>query len=367
MRPSPGKAVFSVTAPSLAAFALFAVPALAFLALALSALAFPAPAFAQAAKAGTVTWEFEVTAVDGAESFRLWVPYPVSDANQDIGAEAVSGNYKSYEVVDDPASKTKYLAAVWEKVTETPRLIFSFHVDSHYSKGAPLADGGSDVPAEVKPYLQSSDYIPCVDPGIVADAKEATASAANLLEKARGVYDWTIAHTFRNPDVKGCGLGRAIETLTKANGGGKCADISSVFVTVLRAAGVPSRDVFGLRIAGKTGEITGDFHCWSEFYLPGRGWVQADPADVRKAMLVERFELDDPKTERSAEFFWNGDDLFRIALNRGDRGLVFKPAQAGPPLEYFMYPYGQVDGVALDYFDPKAFGYKVSIKLDSEA
>jgi hypothetical protein len=128
---------------------------------------------------------------------------------------------------------------------------------------------------------------------------------------------------------------------------------------------VPSRDVFGLRIAGKSGEITGDFHCWSEFYLPGAGWIQADPADVRKAMLIDKFGLEDPKTKQSADFFWNGDDLFRIALNRGDRGLVFQPSQAGGPLEYFMYPFGQAVGVSLDYFDPKSFGYKVTFQVDS--
>jgi transglutaminase-like putative cysteine protease len=329
------------------------------------ALAKPGPAQA-ADKSGTVTYEFDVTAADGAKNFRLWVPYPVSDANQDISDVQVTGNFTDQEVVDNAATKTKYLVASWDDIKETPKLNFSFHVNSHYKKGSPLKDGGEVIPEDIKSYLQSSEYIPCVDPSIVADANEATANAKNLLEKARGVYDWTIAHTFRNPDVKGCGLGRAIETLTKAKGGGKCADISSVFVTILRAASVPSRDVFGLRIPGKSGEITGDFHCWSEFYLPGTGWVQADPADVRKAMLVERFELDDPKTNESAEFFWNGDDLFRIALNRGDRGLVFQPPQAGPPLEYFMYPFGQVDGVSLDYFDPKAFGYKVTFKLDNE-
>jgi transglutaminase-like putative cysteine protease len=342
----------------------FAMAAALLAVLAVLGLALPSPA--AAGKSGTVTYEFEIKDAEGAKSARLWLPYPVSDANQDIGEPTVTGNYKNYEIKDDTASGTKYLTAIWENAGETPRLTFAFHVDSHYSKGAPLKEGGEIVPPEIQPYLEANSYIPCLDPEIVANAKEATASAKTLLEKARGVYDWTIVHTFRNPDVKGCGLGRAIETLTKAKGGGKCADISSVFVTILRAAGVPGRDVFGLRIPGKDGEITGDFHCWSEFYLPGTGWVQADPADVRKAMLVENLELLDPATKKSAEFFWNGDDLFRIALNRGDRGLIFNPPQTGEPLEYFMYPFGEVDGRRLDYFDPKAFGYKVTFQGDGE-
>lgn len=331
------------------------------------ALTIPCVAGLAAERSGTVTYEFEIQAPKGAKEARLWAPYPQSDANQEISDVKVTGNFARSEVQEDKGSKTTYLYAEWNNIAETPKAVFSFHVNSHYAEGSPLKDGGAAIPDDVRPYLDGNAYIPCLDPKIVENAREAVGSAATLLEKARGVYDWTIAHTFRNPDVKGCGLGRAIETLTIAKGGGKCADISSVFVTVLRAAGVPSRDVFGLRIPGKDGEISGDFHCWSEFYLPGAGWVQADPADVRKAMLLEKLELKDAKTKEWTEFFWNGDDLFRIALNRGNRGIVFTPAQKGDPLEYFMYPFAQVDGKTLDYFDYKTFKYTVSFKGDKSS
>jgi transglutaminase-like putative cysteine protease len=311
---------------------------------------------------GIVTYDFELQTAPGAKHAVLFTPIPLSDANQDISELTYNGNYSRCSIKEDVVRKTTYLAAEWDSITETPKLSFSFHVDSHYRKGEALRDGGADIPAEVRPYLEANMYIPCQDKTITADAAEAAANAVTLLDKARGVYDWTISHTFRDPDVKGCGLGRAIETLTEARGGGKCADISSVFVTVLRAAGVPARDVFGLRIGGKDGDISGDFHCWTEFYLPGRGWVQADPADVRKAMLLGNLELGDAKTKEWTEFFWNGDNLFRIALNRGDRGMVFELAQQGEPLEYFMYPFAQVDGEILDYFSPNDFKYKVSFK-----
>ena len=52
--------------------------------------------------------------------------------------------------------------------------------------------------------------------------------------------------------------------------------------------------------------------------LPGTGWVPTDPADVRKAMLADKVELKD--ADKLKEFFWAGDDLFRI-----DRRLQRRP------------------------------------------
>lgn len=320
--------------------------------------------FASAATKGTVTYEFAINAEKGAKDIKLWTPYPVSEASQDIGEVQITGNFNKSEVVKDEATGASYVFAQWDAAAETPTLTMTFHVDSHFTKGGELKDGGNAYPEEVKKYLEASAFIPSDNRKIITIAEDAVEGAETELEKARKVYEWTIANTYRDPDVKGCGLGKALVTLNEAKGGGKCADISSVFVTVLRAAGIPARDVYGLRGTGKDGAMTGDFHCWAEFYLPGTGWVQADPADVRKAMLVDNFELDTPQAKEATEFFWNGDDLFRIIMSRADRGLTLKPAQSGEVLDYFMYPFAQVDGKTLDYRDPKTFVYTVTFKAD---
>ena len=269
-----------------------------------------------AKKAGTVTYDINLKTADGAKTANVYLPYPMSDQNQDISNVRVSGNYDNQAVYHDPKTGSNYLMATWGSISGTPKLTFSFHVDSHYKKGGTLKDSGAKMPVDVLPYLAANDYLPSDNPKVKALAEKAVKGKKGTLARARAVYDWTIANTHRDNSVKGCGLGQAIRTLTEANGGGKCADISSVFITVARAAGIPARDVFGLRTKGKDGAITGDFHCWAEFYLPGTGWVQVDPADVRKAMLNEKLELGDQATKKYTEFFWNGDDLFRIALNR---------------------------------------------------
>ena len=77
---------------------------------------------------------------------------------------------------------------------------------------------------------------------------------------------------------------------------------------LVRAAGMPARDVYGIRVApskfgykslGAGSEvITKAQHCRAETFVAGHGWVAIDPADVRKVVLEEppgNLALDDPK------------------------------------------------------------------------
>lgn len=64
---------------------------------------------------------------------------------------------------------------------------------------------------------------------------------------------------------------------------GFCQHFSSSFVVLMRAAGIPARVVTGY--AGGVRNAIGDYwvvrkmdaHAWAEVWLPGRGWVRADP------------------------------------------------------------------------------------------
>lgn len=87
-------------------------------------------------------------------------------------------------------------------------------------------------------------------------------------------------------------------------------------MALARNIGVPAREVFGIRLGTKADQdITGDYHCWAEFYLPGTGWIPVDPADVRKIMLVDNLKLADVKEIR--KYYFGGVDQYRMVLERG--------------------------------------------------
>ena len=310
---------------------------------------------------GTVTFNIKPNMLNDSKEARLWIPYPLSDEYQTISKVTIKGNYNSSAIYKDPGSGAVYCYAEWKTFKDQPFLEMSFHVVLKDRSTGDLKDSKKPVPVIVKKYLKSTRWVPAKD--FKKLAAEITRGKKTILEKARAVYDWTVKNTYRDPNVKGCGLALPGRTLNERKGGGKCADISAVYVSIARAAGVPARDVYGIRLGDPaTGDITGGFHCWAEFYLPGTGWIPVDPADVRKMMLVHDLKLKDADNWR--EFFWGGDDLFRIVLEKGSRGVVFQPEQKGEPLNYFMYPFCQVDGETLNYFDPKHFFYSVSFDKD---
>jgi transglutaminase-like putative cysteine protease len=331
-----------------------------FLLLILVSFLLPELSHAAIERSGTVTFDIEVAAPHDARNVKLWFPYPTSDLEQKIENLKFSGNYSNFTLSREPHSGALYLFTEWNGPMKTRSLHVTFHARAKERKVGRLVESGKGFPPEVRKYLDAEFWLPSDDPKIKSQARKITAGKRGVLQKARAVYDWTVENTRRNPDVPGCGLGNVEATLASRTG--KCADISSVFVALARAAGVPAREVFGLRLAqqGQT-NITDDHHCWAEFYLPGTGWVPVDPADVRKEMLAKNLTLEKAKPYR--DYYFGAVDQYRITLQKGGRGLSFSEGNA-EKVNYFMYPYSEVDGKPLDYCRPKTFRFTVSFRED---
>ncbi len=307
---------------------------------------------------GIVTFKINLNAQKGSNNARLWLPYPLSGEHQRIENLTIEGNFDNSSVYREPKSGAIYHFSEWRGVSDSKTLVMSFKVKAVERIVKDLRDTNDPVPEKVKEYLKSNRWI-TTNGKIKELADKITKNKKGILEKSRAVYDWVVENTRRDPGVKGCGLGIVEQMMIKQ--GGKCVDISSIYIALARAAGVPAREVFGIRLGKKAEQdITGNYHCWAEFFLPGTGWIPVDPADVRKIMLVKNLSL--KKAQKYREYYFGAVDEFRITLEKSGRGLKLLPLQESGPLNYLMYPYAEIDGKPLDYLDPKSFSYTVTFK-----
>ena len=191
------------------------------------------------------------------------------------------------------------------------------------------------------------------------------------LDKARAIYEWIVENTFRNPKTRGCGLGDIRFMLETKDLGGKCADLNALYVGLARAAGLPARDVYGIRTAkselgykslGPSSEIvTKAQHCRAEVYLNGYGWVPVDPADVRKVVLEEppgNRPLDDDMVKKARARLFGSWEMNWMAYNFAHD--VTLPGSTGASLGFLMYPQAETAEGRLDCLDPDSFKYQIT-------
>jgi transglutaminase-like putative cysteine protease len=320
------------------------------------------------------TFELQVTVdlhTDAAAS-QVWLPLPLAatTAYQRMDAQTWTGNSHTARVVIAPRSRLSMLHATWEQGVTAPRLTLTTRVST---RGHRVALNGEEAPrgrdADVAHYLEPTALIPT--DGVVRDTALAiTRGKTTPLSRARAVYDWIVDNTFRDPAVAGCGVGDIRWMLTSGSLGGKCADLNALFVGLCRAAGLPARDLYGVRVAdsatfkslGRSGDITSAQHCRAEVFVEGIGWIPADPADVRKVALEERpgAAVGDPPVQRARQALFGSWEMNWIAYN--DAHDVVLPGSRRQPLPFLMYPQAEVGGVARDPLTPREFRYQIHVR-----
>jgi transglutaminase-like putative cysteine protease len=239
--------------------------------------------------------------------------------------------------------------------------------------GVDLATSGRFPKAErseLEYFLRPTKLLPTN--GIVKEtATDITSGAKTDLDKARAIYEWIVDNTFRNPKTRGCGVGDIRFMLESKDLGGKCADLNALYVGLARAAGLPARDVYGIRIAkselgykslGVASEnISKAQHCRAEVYIGGYGWVPVDPADVRKVVLEEppgNRTLHDEIVEKARARLFGSWEMNWIAYNYAHD--VALPGSTNAQLGFLMYPQAETNEGRIDSLDPDNFKYEIT-------
>ena len=306
---------------------LFAPATLALITLALAA-------HAQTERHFTFHYGFTVKNVPAGSQVRIWFPLAHTDRYQDVKLVAKDGDLKllqsqerEYEnsilfAEDAKATKSDYKFSVDYDVLRRE------HVTLINGKLAPLARPEKVPQLKLAHSLEADRLVPTT--GLPAQlAVEQTKSARTQLEKARAIYDYVF--TTMRYDKSGTGWGHGDTLWACDSKRGNCTDFHSVFMSMARSQHIPSRFEIGFPLPADkhTAEIPG-YHCWAEFYVEQAGWV---PVDISEAW----------KHQEKRDYFFGAHDVNRVQFSTG-RDLTLNPKQAGPSLNYFVYPYVEVDG-----------------------
>jgi transglutaminase-like putative cysteine protease len=328
------------------------------------------------------TWRnFEVVTTvqlqNAAADATVWVPIPAIDTRwQRSLASETSGNAAQTRTETDAKSGARFVVARFESGTPPPSVQIISRVqtmDRAVDWHSPPESTDSETAATLKRWVRPTALVP-TDGIVRKTALQITHGAHSDVDKVHRIYDWIIVSTYREPKVRGCGLGDIRWLLETGDLGGKCADINGLFVGLCRAAGVPARDAYGLRLApsasgykelgGNSASLKGAQHCRSEVYLQRYGWVAMDPADVDKVMRQETGEwikdAGHPLVVPVRKALFGGWEGNWMAYNNAVD--VTLPGTTGNPLPFLMYPQAQSGAQRYDPYDPDNFKYTITAR-----
>lgn len=321
---------------------------------------------------------FEVTTrvevLQPAGRTRVWLPTPLTvdtPYQKSLGStfRAEGGEGKA---MSDPAWGLGIVWAQWEEGAKPVLTMASRFATRDIAVDLSRPGNVRGDRAELARYLEATEYLP-TDGIVRKTAMDITKGARDDVAKARAIYDWICESTSRNPKTRGCGTGDIKYMLESGNLSGKCADLNALYVGLARAAGLPARDVYGIRVAKSahgykslgagTENITKAQHCRAEVFLTGHGWVPVDPADVRKVILEEppgNLPMGDEKVVKARERLFGSWEMNWLAYNFAHD--VDLPGATKGKVAFLMYPQCETAEGRLDCLDPDSFKYQITAR-----
>ncbi len=256
---------------------------------------------------------------------RVWLPVP--STNEDQTVEVVSVPADGRAGVDAAYGNRMVYVERTAGAEGTVQVECTYRVQRRQVVGA-----GAERPGDAaasRRFLQPDAKVP-------VGGKSLTLLAGKTLPEdplhlGRLLYDAVDDHMTYRKDKPGWGTGDsdwAVESRF-----GNCTDFHSLFISLARAEGLPAKFEMGFLLGAPTKEearpVAG-YHCWAKFKPPGKDWV---PVDISEA--------NQHPEERDLNF--GTLTANRVMFSMG-RDLTLAPAQTAGPLNFFVYPYVEVDG-----------------------
>jgi len=272
------------------------------------------------------TYAATVIGLKPGQMARIWLPVPSSGPAQDL--EMVSKDLPvagRIEKEKQYGNRILYLEAKANDKGAIPVCVV-YRIKRREVKGT-TNHATKDDAQQLKRFLQPNRRVPIE--GKPLDLLKGKTLPSDEMALARVCYD--VVKNHMRYSKHGIGWGNGDSVWACEQGYGNCSDFHSLFISLARSRHIPAKFEIGFPLPAKhgSGAIAG-YHCWAEFHLKDKGWL---PVDISEAS----------KNPQQSDYYFGNLTENRVAFSTG-RDLELVPKQAGPPLNFFIYPYVEVDG-----------------------
>ncbi|MGB5202879.1 MAG: transglutaminase domain-containing protein [Eudoraea sp.] len=264
-------------------------------------------------------FHYEVTLPEMTGSAKLWIPVPQSDRFQTVELLAIEAPVE-HQILQEKnyGNSVFYFELAPEHSGKKLELVY----DVERQEKKPYEEDSSPTK-----YLNPSLLMPVGDRfQVLADSIIGKNRNEGTIMQARALYDYIIDN-MRYMKSGTYGTGDAVYACDALTG--NCTEFHSLFISLARSAGIPSRFAVGASIPSDRDEggIDG-YHCWAEFYAEDKWW----PVDISEAN----------KYTALATYYFGRHPANRIEFSRG-RDLQIEPGPNSGPINFLAYPVMEIE------------------------
>jgi hypothetical protein len=276
------------------------------------------------------TYGGKVVDLKPGQEARVWLPVPQKTSEQTVTLLETKIP-APFERLRDPLYRNEILSFT-AKADAKGEIPFAFTVDAirrevRTDVPADLVVKAQEAPSLIDRFRKADEKVPVG--GKTMELLKDHPLPADPFAAAKVLYDVVNGHMKYSKVGEGWGRGDAVWACDSKFG--NCTDFHSLFISMARGAKIPSKFEMGFSLPEKhgAGNVAG-YHCWAYFMPKDRGWVPVDIAEASQHPNLASYNFGNLSADR-------------IQFTTG-RDIELNPKQAGPPLNFFVYPYVEVDG-----------------------
>jgi len=269
----------------------------------------------------------EIQGVPENASVRIW--FPVAESNPQQTVELLSSDVPGELTLHRDEKYQNQIGYVEQQMDATGEGEIRFGVKYKIDRVEAGTDG-----SELSLNRKQNDLFLSANAMVPVEGKPQALLAGKQLPKdpvdaGLLLYDTVESHMTYDKSKPGYGKGDAVWACDSQTG--NCTDFHSLFISLARSQQIPAKFEIGFPIPSDQQEgKVGGYHCWAWFHADGIGWT---PVDISEA----------DKNPSMKDYYFGKLSADRVTFSKG-RDIELVPKAEQDPLNYFVYPYVEVNG-----------------------